>query len=291
MASAAALVPVALMYGALSCLRPSFESEGAGRTVISVWSSAVWANLIYAAGISLLAIVVWSAVPVRVRPYGAAAGIAGVLCVGMYGMAGMLNLRRPWVAAAPATKGPDGVAYLEGGNGDGDAWLLAELERSSYRTTAEILVGRPYDTYEAHVIRPSGDSAASIHFDRQGSVLVLSSKAGLAIRFDPRATTPPPQPAFDDEPLYRRRGRAESVISPFALVTDDVSGSQEDVRTILASIAEARDRHEYHPELWAPAERHLLDALDSPNQWIVETARRFIREGGETLYPEAMKRL
>jgi hypothetical protein len=31
--------------------------------------------------------------------------------------------------------------------------------------------------------------------------------------------------------------------------------------------------------------------LDSPNAWVRETAARFIREGGATLYPEAVRRV
>jgi len=41
----------------------------------------------------------------------------------------------------------------------------------------------------------------------------------------------------------------------------------------------------------APRDAALAAALDSPNPWIVETAKRFIRAGGPTLYPTASAKL
>jgi len=59
----------------------------------------------------------------------------------------------------------------------------------------------------------------------------------------------------------------------------------------VKAIDEARDRRRYDRDLWAPTEASLLAALDSPNAWIVATAKRFIEAGGPTLYPTATQRL
>jgi hypothetical protein len=139
------------------------------------------------------------------------------------------------------------------------------------------------------VIRPVDDIGDGIRFDASGRIFGLRDGEVL-VACDPRGTPRPPRGDYEAEE-YRRRGLDAPDVSPFALLSANGTGDAADVREILTAITEARDRAKHHPELWKPSEASLLAALDSPNPWIVATAKRFIEAGGPTLYPTATQRL
>jgi hypothetical protein len=273
----AALVPIALMAWTVRLVAPNCLSGDDERTLLTIWSPRVWVNAVYTAGGLLVVLAALCVVPFRGRPYFSAVAASGCVCFLLWGMLGMVHLRHPWMADDPPVIGPDGAAYREGGDGDGDVWLLRDVDRRWDRDVAEVLANR-WSTRDLHLIRPAG-VASVIRFDADGRVFLVSFDR-QTVGFDPRSPPPPAPRSEWREWAYARRLLATADVSPFVLLGPSERGDDEDVNAILETIDHA-----------APPEKHLLAALDSANPWVAETAARLVRAGGETLYPEATRRL
>jgi len=280
--SIAALVPVAIM-GAFAHCAGSMNAtsiDGSGRRILTQWSGDFLSVLFYGAIVSFIVVAVWATVPVRTRPHVVAVILAAFACLAARGFAGITHLRSPWMAASVAVVGADGAAYCEGGDGDGGRWLVRRIDRRWDRSVGEIVanVGRTQDC-AGLVIRAAAAADAEFQVDGSGRIFAVGDTVGLV--FDPNA----PREDFDCEPP--RRPQIEFP-SPFVLLRTGDVGAPADVERVLARIHDYRDKKSY---LLPPSDAALLAALDSPNPWIVDTAKRFIEAGGPTLYPTATARL
>jgi hypothetical protein len=251
-------------------------------------SAASYTGLFVALAVAvacLLALAVWSRAGTSPRrPYLVAPVVTLLLLawVGFFGL-WVFTWRPPWMAPE-STLGPDGARYRLGGRQD-DSYLLRDLNTDGEVWTAEIVAGSAADSDEcARVVRPAGSRAWGVVVAPDETMLVLTEEGWAAVAWNPHLR----RPIRPDHgpPMVQRALRPEE-IAPFVLLDADDIGDEADLAAVITAIEE-RLEHEYR---WAPGERALLEALDSPNAWVRDGARRLVRAGGATLYPEATKRL
>lgn len=136
------------------------------------------------------------------------------------------------------------------------------------------------------VIRPAGaadDSGLRIAPD--GTVLDLDAHGRCRQCFRAR-----PSVVHSRRDWRAAAEEALGYLSPFVLLGEDEQGEEADLQRLLARLA-APDAGAVTPPICAPPEHALLNALDSPNAWVRDAARRLISAGGPGTYPEATKRL
>jgi hypothetical protein len=195
------------------------------------------------------------------------------------------------MSPGPAVATADGAAWRYGGDGDGQWWIVRDVDRRWYRDVGEVVAAAGDRSDSAMVIRPTGDAGDGLRVDSAGRLYWLTEQGVVLVACDPAAEPRPPEQSEIEVDEVHRRAMLPADAPVFALIGADARGRDDDVDAALGLIREWRDRPGSGERSRAPAERHLLAALDDPNPWIAETARRFVREGGPVLYPEATRRL
>ena len=282
--SALIAIPVSVAIRALRSIVTTRATTADGRELLSVFEhpmSTVTPALTFAA-IACVVLLIWSLLPrLRVRP------VAGIVLVGalvgwclVQASATAASLFEPRLSSTPMVV--NGVAYRYAVDGftDLSASIAREVRRDGSRTELEVVARRSLEEYGALFVRPAGADVTGLVAAADGRVYVI--EAGECwVAYDPRAAARPD-------------GVDRADISPFAFLGPADVGSEADVDRILGVIRYVRDTPDSLPEwvdLWHPSEPILLAAFDHANPWVRETARRFVREGGPGLYPEATKRL
>lgn len=265
---AVGLVPVALVAFAAWTSCDHWDEAGLTIHTCRATTSFGWIS----GYVTAFAVLVWSLSPARFRgprrwvAFLAVAGVAAGTCGGIVGSA--------WRHHTPVLTAPDGSAWFAWWTWDSEVQLHRVADRSLISVTGEEVARSEYHG-EFRLFLPPGDGPESqpwlhIRLGPQGEVVVGSGSSGAC--------------------AYVTRDGGYATSSPFLLLGPADRGTEENVAEIESAIRDARDGHAAYAVV-VPEERGLLDALRSPNPWVVETARRFIRAGGETLYPEATKRL
>ena len=282
--NALALVPVMLVWYAFGAVGWHFETTPSGADGISItedwFVDALWRT----GWTAWLALLVWSFLPRRLGgPHWAV-----VLCAAlpMAPVSFIASWTRAWTHFTPTATAPDGSGWRARWDWDGGMELDRVVASSAFRTVGEHVCTSD-DERSTLLVLAEGDPGATepwtrVRFGAAGLVLVVGG-ARCSLAFDPAA------PALSS--AWRNDRVSPSIEpSPFALLGPGDRGTEESVAAIEAAIRAAPDGA--LPDFAvAPSERVLLDALGNANPWIVETARRFIRAGGPTLYPEATKRI
>jgi hypothetical protein len=287
-ASALCLVPLALLAVAGSLVRGTSSVSGDGRELVFVWEEKFAGWCFYPALVVGAALLVWCWSPARHRPYGGAVTVAFFVACGLcvrFAAEAIRSVRDVgWAYADPVVAGPGDV--YRSGHGRERLVVARDVEDHWYGRTSEVVATWDPDdaqSTDALLIRPTGELRAPFRVDAIGRVYVTQNNDDrVDAAFDP---TGPLGPARrESDPPSARRRLPPDRIDPFAVISGDQTGIASDVGDLLKSIADARDGKS--PD-WIPADDVLLAALDSPNPWIVDTAKRFIREGGPRLYPTA----
>jgi hypothetical protein len=192
-----------------------------------------------------------------------------------------------------------GVTYRVGHRGtwDPDDLIGREVRTDLTRTWIEVVASRNSEDMHALMFGSGEETTGASRFrsDAAGRVHVLDGPCCL-VAFDPQATRPRSRAGSSRD---TNLGIAPEDVSPFSLLGPDERGAASVADRLAGIIADRRAcllarRNKLSPPPggdWAPSEAALLPALDSPNAWVRETAARFIREGGATLYPEAVRRV
>jgi hypothetical protein len=281
---AALLVPSVLGVGStlLFGVEEIREGRGSPRELI-LWHDGLWALPAIGAVITGVALLLWAMSgrrPGLSRRSAAFANMAALLLTlvaycGGRALGGWNDWRVTYAVTAP-----DGARYRLG-----FAWwsvaILRDTEETWYGTRLRVeAVGRTDSPRrEAVVIRPRGTAEPAIWFTADGWLLETNGNRGR-LAFDPRTGR---EITMED--------LAE--VSPFALLGPNDTGTEEDLVRLEDALRELPPPEDIGPpgEIVAPREKLLLDALDSPNPWVRDAARRLVRAGGATLYPAATKRL
>ncbi len=296
-ASALCVVPMGLTILAIAMLGPRMWSEN-DRLFLAQWTMRFLDALLCSAAISFVSLLIWCCLPARGRPYGSVVAMTFLVCVITFFVGGMAaRFDAPRTDGGREVVAANGAAYrtaFSGGRRSARTWIVRDTERRWWRDVDEIVAesepNRGSSSGAPHMIRPSGDVDTGLRLDSGQRIYLVGDDGAVWIATDPAAPPRPPRPDGSESTLQRRAITATE-ISPFALLSHDVVGDDRDVAAIMKAIEVARDRGERKGDLWAPDERHLLAALDSTNPWIVETAKRFIRAGGPTLYPTASAKI
>lgn len=282
--NALALVPAVLVGAAFHAAWWSSERTPSGRYSLTICESGFVDALWMTGWATWLVLAVWSFIPRRFG--GPHRALVLVVALPMAVVSFLGSWSRAWTHFTPTAIAPDGTRWRARWYWDGGMDLDRVVAVSAVRAVGEPVCTSGEDRATLLVL-PEGAAAAtepwtSVRFGASGIVLVTAG-ARCRLAFDPAA----PAPAS----AWRNDGVSPSIEpSPFALLGPADRGTEESVAAIEATIRAAPDGA--LPDFAiAPSERVLLDALGSANPWIVETARRFIRAGGPTLYPEATKRL
>jgi hypothetical protein len=281
---AALLVPSVLGVGSTLLFGVAETREGPdGPRMLLLWREFLWAVPAIAAVVTGVALFVWARWGRKSAPSRRSAGLANKLALLLtlvaYCGGRALGSWTDW-GVTHAVTAPDGARYRLG-----FAWwsvaILRETEETWYGTRLRVeAVGRTDSPRrQAVVIRPRGAAEPAIWFTADGWLLETNGNRGR-LAFDPRTGR---ELTMED--------LAE--VSPFALLGPNDTGTEEDLVRLEDALRELPPPQDIGPpgEIVAPREKLLLDALDSPNPWVRDAARRLVRAGGAELYPEATKRL
>lgn len=270
----AALVPVALVWCALEAEQHRSESTAAGVVRVTV-STRGFVDVLWMTGwVVWVALFLASLLPQRFRGPHRVVIVGSLLPALALSLVGSMHRSR--IHATEPAIAPDGTVWRARWAWDGGMTLDRVARRSAISVTGEpVATEADTDDLAAVLVLPSNDDANAhrsthVRFGADGTVVV-----GWGTRC-----------TFAVDPAIGR----QVAPSPFVLLGHAERGTEESVAEIESVLRDARDGRPSF-QVAAPGEHSLLDALDSPNPWIVETARRFIRAGGPTLYPEATRRM
>lgn len=212
------------------------------------------------------------------RPYPAA--LAGALVVVSVGSVAARAVTRSVVAIEGPLDAPDRRRYCVAVH-RGGRFLARELPSSDAVRTGWIALAVVPDTGPVPLlVRPAARSTpAGLRLAPDGRLVDVDDDGRC------RATILP-----GTEVHERWRDAATAALrdlSPFVLLRPEDAGSDQDLAMLIAGL---RTGTRWSRALLPPSDATLLEALDSPNPWVRDAARRLVEAGGEALYPEASRR-